>query len=299
MRLATFTDETSTRIGVVTGEHILDLAQVAPELPTDMRLLLDGGKAAMDRVRAVAQERATIALADVRLEPPVPAPRKFLALAMNYHMLVPWPDMKQADFEAQQAKQRQQKADNHQWWYNKQVTAITGPSDPIHLPPHGKEEVYFEVELAFVIGQRCRDVSREEAASVIAGYMVCNDVTQGDWCRAAMTLSMGKSYDTFGPQGPWIMTPDELGDPHRLQLTGTVNGELWESGSTSDMVFDCYDLVSWASRRFTLEPGDVVTTGMPAVPMKPLSDGDVVRCEIEGLGHIENRVTDAPLPALS
>ena len=128
--------------------------------------------------------------------------------------------------------------------------------------------------------------------------MVCNDVTVGNWCRDAMTLSMGKSYDSFGPQGPWLMTPDEFGDPHDLKLTGTVNGEVWESGSTKDMVFDCYDLVAWASRRFTFEPGDVVTTGMPAVPMKPLKDGDLVRCEIERLGFIENRVTDAPLPAI-
>ena len=170
MRLVTFTDSTSTRIGAVEGTKILDLAAAAPELPTDLRLLLEGGKAAMDRVRAVAKNGgANIALGSVRLEAPIRSPRKFLALAMNYFMLEPWPDMSQADFEANQAKQRQQQADNHQWWYNKQVTAITGPHDPIHLPPHGKEEVYFEVELAFVIGQRCRDVSVEDAASVIAG----------------------------------------------------------------------------------------------------------------------------------
>ena len=299
MRLVTFTDSTSTRIGAVEGTKILDLAAAAPELPTDLRLLLEGGKAAMDRVRAVAKNGgANIALDSVRLEPPIRHPRKFLALAMNYFMLEPWPEMSQADFEANQTKQRQQQADNHQWWYNKQVTSITGPHDPIHLPPHGKEEVYFEVELAFVIGQRCRDVSVEDAASVIAGYTVVNDVTQGDWCRTAMTLSMGKSYDSFGPQGPWLMTPDELGDPHSLKLTGSVNGEAMQSGSTKDMLFNCHELVAWASRRFTLEPGDVVTTGMPAVPMKPLKDGDLVRCEVEGLGFIENRVTDAPLPAL-
>jgi 2-keto-4-pentenoate hydratase/2-oxohepta-3-ene-1,7-dioic acid hydratase in catechol pathway len=300
MRLATFTDRRSTRIGVVQGEHILDLSAAAPELPTDMRLLLEGGRATMERVRAVAAGGgAAIALADVRLEPPVPSPRKFLALAMNYVFLAPWPEMSQADFEATVQRQRDQKAANNQWWYNKQVTAITGPYDPIHLPPDAAQEVYFEVELAFVIGERCRNVAREDAAKVIAGYMVSDDVTVGNWCRDAPTLSMGKSYDTFGPQGPWLMTPDELGDPHDLQLTGTVNGEVWESGSTRDMLFDCYDLVAWASRRFTLEPGDVVTTGMPAVPMKPLSPGDLVRCEIEGLGHIENRVTDAPLPALA
>jgi 2-keto-4-pentenoate hydratase/2-oxohepta-3-ene-1,7-dioic acid hydratase in catechol pathway len=298
MRLVTFTDSKSTRIGVVDGGHIIDLAQAAPELPADMRLLLEGGRTTIDRVRAAtAGGRGTIALGDVRLEPPVPSPRKFLALAMNYHFLEPWPEMSPADFEATVQRQRDQKAANNQWWYNKQVTAITGPYDPIHLPPDATE-VYFEVELAFVIGERCRNVAREDAASVIAGYMVSDDVTVGNWCRDAPTLSLGKSYDTFGPQGPWIMTPDELGDPHNLRLTGTVNGELWESGSTKDMLFDCYDLIAFASRRFTLEPGDVVTTGMPAVPMKPLKDGDLVRCEIEGLGAIENRVTDALLPAL-
>jgi len=297
MRLVTFTDRSSTRIGVVEGDRILDLSAAAPELPTDMRLLLNGGKATMDRVRAIAAGGgATIALADIRLEPPVPAPRKFLALAMNYFMLEAWPDMSPADFAATVQRQRDQRAANNQWWYNKQVTAITGPHDPIHLPPDAAE-VYFEVELAFVIGERCRNVARDDAHRMIAGYMVCDDVTVGNWCRDAPTLGMGKSYDSFGPQGPWLMTPDELGDPHNLRLTGTVNGELWESGSSRDMVFDCYDLIAWASRRFTLEPGDVVTTGMPNVPMKPLSPGDLVRCEIEGLGHIENRVTDAPLPA--
>lgn len=298
MRLATFTDSRSTRIGVVEGDRVLDLSAAAPELPTEMRALLEGGRTAMERVSAIARGGgADIALADVRLEPPVRHPRKFLALAMNYWFLAPWPEMSPADFEATLQRQREQKAANNQWWYNKQVTAITGPHDPIHLPPEASE-VYFEVELAFVIGERCRNVAREDAAKVVAGYMVSDDVTVGNWCRDAPTLSLGKSYDSFGPQGPWIMTPDELGDPHDLDLTGTVNGELWESGSTRDMLFDCYELIAFASRRFTLEPGDVVTTGMPAVPMKPLKDGDLVRCAIERLGAIENRVTDAPLPAL-
>ncbi|MDG2003385.1 MAG: fumarylacetoacetate hydrolase family protein [Novosphingobium sp.] len=291
MKLVTFTDQISTRIGVVQDDLVLDLSRLAPSLPTDMVTFLAAGRPALDAAsQAAASATGTgIALGDVRLETPVPRPRKFLAIALNYRLLAPFKDMTDEEFETICKNQRATKAQGRQSWYNKQVSCINAPFGDIVLPP-APNEVYFEAELAFVIGRTCRDITEAEAADYIAGFMVSNDVTEGAWCRDAATLTMGKSLDSFGPMGPWLVTPDELGDPHRLAINGYVNGELQQIGNTGDMLFNCYELIAFASRRFTLEPGDIVTTGMPYCPLEKLSPGDLVRCEIEAIGAIENRV---------
>jgi 2-keto-4-pentenoate hydratase/2-oxohepta-3-ene-1,7-dioic acid hydratase in catechol pathway len=135
---------------------------------------------------------------------------------------------------------------------------------------------------------------------VIAGYVVVNDVSVRDWQLRTPTMTMGKSFDTHGPMGPWLVTPDEVGDPHALELRTWVNGELRQHSNTSQLIFDCYAQVEHLSTAFTLEPGDVVTTGTPAGvggAMKPprfLVAGDVVRIEIERVGRIENRVIPEP-----
>lgn len=182
---------------------------------------------------------------------------------------------------------------------NKQSTSVTGPYDPIHLP-RASHALDYEGELGLVIGRRCRHVPRERASEVIAGYLVLNDVTVRDWQLRTPTMTMGKSWDTHCPMGPWITTADEVGDPHSLGIRTWVDGELRQDSNTKELIFDCFELVAHLSTAFTLEPGDVIATGTPAgvgIAMKPprfLTVGDVVRIEIETLGEIENPVIPEP-----
>ena len=162
--------------------------------------------------------------------------------------------------------------------------------------PRVSAAVDYEGELGFVIGRRCRHVPRARAHEVIAGYLCVDDVSVRDWQMRVATWTMGKSFDTHGPIGPWITTSDEVGDPHGLRLRTWVNGELRQDSNTKQLIFDCYALVEHLSTGFTLEPGDVIATGTPSgvgAVMKPpkfLRAGDVVRIEIDGLGALENPV---------
>jgi 2-keto-4-pentenoate hydratase/2-oxohepta-3-ene-1,7-dioic acid hydratase in catechol pathway len=140
---------------------------------------------------------------------------------------------------------------------------------------------------------RLLSVAGAAAHEAIAGFTICNDVSARDWQRRSPTIMLGKSFDTHGPLGPWLVTPDEVEDPHALKLTCTVNGELRQSGSTAEMIADCYEQIEYLSTVCTLEPGDIIATGTPAgtgASMKPprlLKVGDVVRCEVERVGAIE------------
>jgi 2-keto-4-pentenoate hydratase/2-oxohepta-3-ene-1,7-dioic acid hydratase in catechol pathway len=153
-----------------------------------------------------------------------------------------------------------------------------------------------------VIGSRCRHVPEDRAHEVIAGYTITNDLSVRDWQLRTPTMTMGKSFDTHGPLGPWIVTGDELGDPHALGIRTYVNDELRQDGSTSDMIYDCFQQVAHLSEAFTLERGDVIATGTPAgigAVRQPFPDGllkvgDVVRVEIDGIGVLENTVIDEP-----
>jgi 2-keto-4-pentenoate hydratase/2-oxohepta-3-ene-1,7-dioic acid hydratase in catechol pathway len=184
-------------------------------------------------------------------------------------------------------------------FFNKQSTCVTGPHDPIHLP-RVSPLLDYEGELGFVIGRRCRHVPRGRSHEVIAGYLVVDDVSVRDWQLRTPTMMMGKSFDTHGPMGPWLVTPDEIGDPHGLALRTWVNGELRQDSNTRQLIFDCFAQVEHLSTAFTLEPGDVVTTGTPSgvggamQPPRFLAAGDVVRVEVEGIGRIENRVIAEP-----
>jgi 2-keto-4-pentenoate hydratase/2-oxohepta-3-ene-1,7-dioic acid hydratase in catechol pathway len=184
-------------------------------------------------------------------------------------------------------------------FFNKQTSAVTGPYDPIHLP-RVSPALDYEGELGFVIGRRCRHVPRDRAHQVIAGYTIVNDVSVRDWQRKSPTMILGKSFDTHAPFGPWIITPDELGDPHKLELRTFVNGEQRQHSNTKNLIFDCYAQVETLSTVFTLLPGTVISTGTPggvAAAMDPpkwLKVGDVVRIEIEGIGQIENKVIAEP-----
>jgi 2-keto-4-pentenoate hydratase/2-oxohepta-3-ene-1,7-dioic acid hydratase in catechol pathway len=285
MRLTTFTQAGSRRIGVVTDDGIVDLAQADPSLPRDMIGLLAGGSDALAMARAAAGRRGPrLAPDDVTLDAPVPRPPKFLAIGLNYADHV-----KESGFDPPPFPV----------FFNKQSTCVVGPHAPIHLP-RVSSLLDYEGELAFVIGRRCRHVPRDRAARVIAGYLVCNDVSVRDWQLRVPTMMMGKSFDTHGPLGPWLVTADEIGDPHALELRTWVNGELRQHSNTRELIYDCFAQVEHLTTAFTLEPGDVISTGTPSGvggAMQPpafLRAGDVVKIEVERIGTIENRVIDEP-----
>lgn len=284
MRLATFSHDGSRRIGVVDGDAVVDLAAARPELPREMVAFLEAGPDAALAAREAVATGPRLPLAEVRLEAPIARPPKFLAVGLNY-----------GDHVAEAGLE----TPAHPTIFNKQSTCVTGPADPIHLP-RASQVLDYEGELGLVIGRRCRHVSREDARDVIAGYLVVDDVSVRDWQLRVPTWTMGKSFDTHGPIGPWIVTADELADPHQLRLRTWVNGELRQESNTKELIFDCFALVEHLSTCFTLEPGDVVATGTPGgvgIAMKPpklLQEGDVVKIEIEGVGSIENPVVAEP-----
>lgn len=277
MRLVTYLSGSAQRVGVVREDRVF-----AVDVPSMEDLLAEGEVGMARAARAAGSGEA---LADVRLCAPVLRPRKFLGIAANY----------QSHIDEVKAANPDYVPPVHQRWFVKLPTSINGPYDPILLPPEGSE-LDWEVELAIVIGRRCRRVSADRAHEVVAGYTICNDVSVRDWQRRSPTIMLGKSFDSHGPLGPWIVTPDELGDPHALRLRCLVNGEVVQDGSTSEMLNDCWEQIAYLSTVCTLEPGDVLATGTPkgtGGSMKPprfLKPGDRVRCEIDGIGAIEAEV---------
>ncbi|MVA78146.1 DUF2437 domain-containing protein [Agrobacterium vitis] len=278
MKLARFTIDGVTRLGKVDNQRIVDLTAVVPEYGHSMRLLLEAYPRLRPALEAVTEP--SYLLADVRLEAPIADPQKFLAIGMNYQA------------HAEEAAAAGIKTPESQLWFNKQVSCINGPYGDVVVPAVSKM-VDYEAELGFVIGKRCRHVSREDARSVIAGYLVANDVTARDWQFRSPTYTLGKSFDTHGPIGPWITTDDEIADPHDLTLTLSLNGEERQRSSTGDMIYDIYDQIVYLSTVMTLEPGDVIITGTPSnvgiATQTFLKPGDVLRVEVQGLGGIENR----------
>lgn len=286
MKLARYTFNHQTRIGVVRGEQIIDVATLDPAAPSTIRELLAIGPSGRAGI-AKALERAPhgIALTDVKLEAPIPDAQKYLAIGMNYHD------------HAEEAAKAGVPVPKNQLWFNKQVSCITGPYDPIYKP-RVSEKMDYEAEMGVVIGKRCRYVGVEDARDVVGGYFVANDVTARDWQFKSPTFTLGKSFDSHGPIGPWITTADEIGDPHALLMQLWVNGELRQKASTGGMIYSIWQQIHELSQVMTLEPGDLIATGTCAnvgiALGKFLQPGDVVRVEIEKLGHIENRVEAEP-----
>ncbi len=289
MKLATFTHAGKTRIGVVIGTEIVDLATVAPGLPTEMIAFLEAGEPALDEARSASEAaRSRLPLAEVKLEAPVLRPPKILAVGLNYK-----DHIAEAGMDTPKVPMI----------FNKQSTSAHAPNEAFHLPKVS-HRLDYEGELGIVIGRRCRHVPRERAHEVIAGFCVVNDVSVRDWQIRVPTFTMGKSFDTHCPFGPYIVTPDEVGDPHSLSIRTWVNGEERQNSNTKELLFDCYTLVEHLSTAFTLEPGDLIPTGTPSGVggvMKPpswLVEGDTVRIEIERVGVLENGVIAEPDTAL-
>ena len=288
MKLATFTHQQVMRIGVIDGESVVDLTAAAPDLPREMVGFLERGPTALATARdAATTGKHRLPLSEVRLEAPVFRPPKFLGIGLNY---------------ADHVRETGKEIPAIPMVFNKQSTCVTGPGGDIHIP-RVSQEVDYEGELGFVIGRRCRHVSKERAPEVIAGYLVVNDVSVRDWQFRSPTFIMGKSFDTHGPTGPWIVTGDEIGDPHALAIKTWVNGELRQNSNTRELIFNCFNLVAFLSTAFTLEPGDIISTGTPSGvaigfdPPKYVKAGDVMRIEIEKIGAIENRCVPEPAGA--
>jgi 2-keto-4-pentenoate hydratase/2-oxohepta-3-ene-1,7-dioic acid hydratase in catechol pathway len=283
MRLCRFDAGDGASLGVVEDGAVRDLGAVDPVLRTEPAAALPG--MGIERLEALARQAPEHALADVRLLAPA-RPRKFLAIGLNYAEHIAEAGMEAPQFPV---------------FFNKQVTCVVGPDDDVHMP-RVSNLLDYEGELAIVIGARCRHVPVGRADEVIAGYTVANDVSVRDWQVRTPTMTMGKSFDTHGPLGPWIVTPDELGDPHDLRIKTYVNDELRQDGSTREMIFDCFQQVAHLSEAFTLEPGDVIATGTPAgigafrqpFPEGLLKVGDLVRVEIDGIGELRNTIIEEP-----
>ncbi len=281
MKLIRFEDE-GAKIGAVKGDGVVDLAAAGCRWAT-VRAIAGGGAAALDAVRELVERAApTLALDGLKLLAPIERPGKYLAIGMNYAK-----HLEEADkLGVARAK--------HQTWFNKQTTCIAGPYDDID--PGVTEKLDYEVELGAVIGAPAKRVSEADAKAHVFGYFVANDVSARDWQFHTPTFTMGKSFDTHGPIGPWIVTADEIADPHALDLRCYVNGELRQSNNTGQMLHNLWAQIAYLSTAFTLETGDLIATGTPegvGVGREPptfLQPGDVVRCEIDGIGAIENRV---------
>ncbi len=299
MKLVTFNSGAGARLGAMLDDRaIVDLNRASGgKLPADMIGLLNAGdeamsaaKAAVDAARAAGAAGASatsvifsLDAPGTRLEAPVPRPGKVLAIGLNYR---------------DHAVETNAEIPKRPVVFSKASTCITGPGMPVHRPKVSGA-VDWEAELCFVIGKNARHVRAADAAPYIAGYMIGNDVSVRDWQFHSPTWTMGKSFDTHGPTGPWLVTPDEV-DVGDLDVKTYLNGELKQNSNTKHLIFDVGAIVEYLSAAMTLEPGDVVFTGTPAgvgVARKPseyMKAGDVVRIEISGLGVLENPIIDEP-----
>ena len=285
MKIARFTEGGRTRLGIVdtTTDEIIDVGAADSSLPTDVGpLLAEGNLAGLARTASSAPR---LALSSVQLEAPIAQPPTFLAIGLNY-----------ADHVAESGMTKPKAP----VVFNKQITCVVGPGAGIEVPTVAPKWVDYEGELGIVIGTRCRNVSVADAPSVVAGFLIVNDVSVRDWQRATPTMTMGKSWDTHGPTGPWLVTSDEVGDPHDLSLRTWVDGDLRQDASTKLMITNCWELIAHISTAFTLLPGTIIATGTPAGvgfvmdPPRCLNPGSTVRIEIDKLGFLENPVIAQP-----
>jgi len=279
MKLATYStsDDATPKVGLVRDKELVPLADKGVE--GGMTSLLQAG-IDINAIEAATKGKPGLPLSFVTLHAPVPMPGKILALGLNYGDHIAETGFKKPEF---------------QMWFNKQRNSANGPYADINLPVVS-DNLDYEAELCLVIGKRCKHVPAERAHEVIGGYFCGNDVSVRDWQLRVPTFQIGKSFDTHGPMGPWLVTPDEVGNPHDLDILCLVNGEERQKSNTKHLIFNCFDAIAHLSQAFTLDVGDVLFMGTPSgvgVAMKPpsfMKVGDVVRVEIEKLGYIENTV---------
>lgn len=280
MRLVTFELEGRLRPGVVQSDStVIDLSSLGYG---SLLELIAAAPESTGKVRDFASQPASprLPLASVRLRAPIPTPRKLICVGLNYR---------------DHAEETGSEIPNVPTIFNKFATSVIGPGDDIVLPKVSNAPDY-EAEFAFVIGKGGRRIAPDSWRDHIFGYTIVNDVSARDYQRATTQWLMGKTFDTFAPIGPWITTADEISDPHALDISMTINGEVLQSSNTSNLIFKIPDLVSYLSSVFTLEPGDIVSTGTPAgvgaarKPPRFLRAGDECVVKIAGLGELRNPV---------
>ena len=287
MKLVSFINENKTHIGALKENYITPFSS-NPDIPKDMLTFLQNSDEFFELAKNLLEyNEKKIPLEDCKLTSPIKRPPKIIAIGLNY----------QDHLEEIRLLGRDVDDPEVPMIFNKQSTSVCGPYDSIH-DPFVSEKLDYEGELAFVIGKKCRHVPKNEAHNVIAGYCVSNDVSVRDWQLRVPTFTIGKSFDTHCPFGPAIVTPDEISDPHNLEIKTEINGVIKQKSNTKNLIFNCFELVEHLSTSFTLEPGDLILTGTPGgvgvAEDSFLKDGDTVKISISELGYIENNVIDEP-----
>tara|TARA_B100001113_G_scaffold111148_1_gene90248 strand:+ start:339 stop:1220 length:882 start_codon:yes stop_codon:yes gene_type:complete len=287
MKLVSYINENKSQIGALKDNYIIPFSSNS-DIPQDMLTFIQNGEEFLHLARNLLKHNEKrIPLKDCKLTSPIKRPPKIIAIGLNY----------QDHLEEIRLLGREVDDPEVPMIFNKQSTSACGPYDPIH-DPFVSEKLDYEGELAFVIGKKCRHVPKKEAHKVIVGYCVSNDVSVRDWQLRVPTFTIGKSFDTHCPFGPAIVTPDEISDPHNLEIKTEINGVIKQNSNTKNLIFNCFELIEHLSTSFTLEPGDLILTGTPGgvgvAENSFLKDGDKVKISISELGYIENNVIDEP-----
>ncbi len=285
-----FRDGQHTRLGAVTTadghDVIVDLHRADPALPVDAISFLAEGASARARATEVLSAPPAHAIREYdaeHLTAPIPRPGKIICIGLNYR-----------DHAAESA----QAVPDYPTVFAKYATCIIGPREAIVLPRASKR-VDYEGELAVVIGRYAKDVTAAEALGYVAGYAPFNDVSARDYQQRTSQWTIGKTFDTFGPMGPALVTADDVRDPHNLTLRVTIGNEVLQESNTRHLIFSIPRLIAYLSAVMTLEPGDVIATGTPGgvgdarTPPRYLRPGEVVIVDIEGIGRLENPVVAA------
>lgn len=278
MKLITFSYKNTISMGAIIGDEVV----ISTDNIDIISFLSAGNTAKKAMLELVNSGNNRIPLANVRLLAPIPRPGKFLGIALNY---------------ADHINETKLDKPEYPTFFTKQSSCVIADGQAIHRPIVS-EKLDYEGELAFVIGKHCKNVPLEYAHQVIAGYTIVNDVSVRDWQMRSPTWTLGKSFDTHGPMGPWIVTADEIADPHNLNIKTWIDDELRQDSNTKHMIFNCYQMVEYLSKAMTLEAGDVISTGTPSgvgVKMKPrgyMKPGQIAKIEIEGIGILTNPVIE-------
>jgi 2-keto-4-pentenoate hydratase/2-oxohepta-3-ene-1,7-dioic acid hydratase in catechol pathway len=284
MKLATIHTSAGPAAAILQGNSYIDLHATDPALPTGLRQLLEAGPAALKAAEQAARKPNAVKhdATRAKLLPPIPDPHKIVCLGLNYR---------------DHAMETGAAIPKDPVLFSKYTTALIGHGDDIVLPAVSKE-VDYEAELVIVVGKGGRHLSPEQAWSNVAGYTIGHDVSARDWQlrKDQKQWMVGKTFDTFAPTGPHLVTADEVPDPHNLGIRLRLNGQTMQDSNTKQMIFNVATVLSYLSTVFTLQAGDLVFTGTPpgvGIARKPpvyLKGGDVVEVEIEGLGVLRNGV---------
>jgi acylpyruvate hydrolase len=317
MKLVTFAQRGVQRVGLLDGERVIDVnrayaallaqrgdlraeAMAEALVPAAMIGILEAGERALAAIREAAghvreglssgeqaeglkRDAVVLTLSEVTLKAPVPRPGKLILLGLNYR---------------DHAEETGQKIPEVPTLFAKYHNSVVGPGAAI-LIPRTTEQIDYEAEFAFVIGRRGHDIPRERALDYVVGYTIINDVSARDYQFVTSQWMVGKAFDTHCPMGPALVLKDEIADPHNLDISLSIAGEVLQKSNTKQLIFKIPETVEYLSQVMTLEPGDVISTGTPAgvgftrKPPRWLRPGETVRIEIAGLGVLENPVAKA------